>query len=508
MACTLGVDVGTYGSKGVILDARGRIRAQAETEHGMSIPRPGWAEQDAEAVWWGDLCTLSRELLRQSGVAPTQLGAVCVSALGPCVLAVDKQGNPLRPAILYGIDTRATAEIRALTRTLGAGWIRRTCGSDLSTQSAGPKILWLRRNEPGVWERTWKIMGSTTFLVYRLTGKVFLDHYTASFFQPLYGLGSRSWQDRALGAVCPPELLPDLQWSASIAGALTNRAAEQTGLAPGTPVLVGTTDAGAEAASAGVLESGDTMLMYGSTLFVIQVCSRRPQGGVFWPAVYLFPDSFALAGGMATTGALTRWFRDEFGAREKEEQRGGGTNAYARLADEAAGIPPGAQGLLALPFFSGERTPINDPYARGVVAGLTLSHTRAHLYRSLLEGVAFGIRHNLEGVEQAGGPSRRLVAVGGGVQNRLWMQISSDVLGRDLLLQRSPGACYGDAALASAATGGLEDVRGIRDWIGEGEIVRANPSHYRLYTRMYELYQALYRDTRRTVHALAELGGT
>ncbi|MBN1838341.1 MAG: hypothetical protein JW820_20950, partial [Spirochaetales bacterium] len=357
-----------------------------------------------------------------------------------------------------------------------------------------------------VWARTWKIMGSTTYLVYRLTGRVCLDHYTASFFQPLYDLEARAWQDRALAAVCPRELLPDLEWSGSIAGRVTEQAAAQTGLAQGTPVLVGTTDAGAEAVSAGVTEGGDTMLMYGSTLFMIQVCPRRPQGGIFWPAVYLSPGSFALAGGMATTGALTRWFRDEFALRELEAERGGGGNAYARLAQEAAKAPAGAEGLLVLPYFSGERTPINDPDARGVIAGLTLAHTRAHLYRALLEGVALGIRHNLEGLEAAGAPPRRLVAVGGGVRNRLWLQISSDVLGRELVVQHTPGACYGDAALAAVAAGELENLHGIGRWIGEGERVQADPRHFELYTRMYELYTNLYADSRRTLHALAELG--
>ncbi|MFO7780232.1 MAG: FGGY-family carbohydrate kinase, partial [Spirochaetia bacterium] len=279
------------------------------------------------------------------------------------------------------------------------------------------------------------------------------------------------------------------------------------------------------------LEPGDTMVMYGSSVFIIRLFDSRPRGGVFWPAPSILPGTFALAAGMSTTGAITQWFREEFGAEERAAEEAGGENAYAALAREAADIPAGAEGLLALPYFSGERTPLNDPDARGVIAGLTLRHSRAHVYRALLEGVAFGVRHNLEemaasadgnrggaggGGAGGGGAARAdatgptvagapgggaLVAIGGGAANRLWMQIVAEVLGREHSVRSTPGASYGDAALAAVGAGerSLDD---IASWVPAGETVEPTAAH-ELYERLYPLYRELYRSSADTVHALA-----
>jgi xylulokinase len=279
--------------------------------------------------------------------------------------------------------------------------------------------------------------------------------------------------------------------------------------------------------SAGVVDSGDMMLMYGTTLFFINVLPTLSNSVTFWPAVYLFPDSCALTGGMSTTGAVTRWFRDQFAEKECAQEESGGANAYAQLAGAAERIAPGSQGLLLLPYFSGERTPINDPLARGVLAGLTLAHTKAHIYRAILEGTAYGIRHNIEEMEKEGAAVRRLVAVGGGTKNRLWLQIVSDVLGREQIVQYSTGASYGDAVLAavgigwdsagsspaatgSARTGRTEAVgsrRLIGDWIGAGERMLPDSQRFDFYSRYYGLYRELYTGSRSTVHQLAVLGG-
>lgn len=504
MRCFLGIDVGTYESKGALVDESGRILASSALSHELSLPRAGWAEADADAVWWHDLVLLARELPERAGIRPGEIAAVGCSAIAPCVLPVDRAGRPLRPAILYGIDTRAAAEVAELTRDLGEEWILRETGSALSSQAAGPKILWLRRHEPETWALTTRLMTATSYLVARLTGRVVMDHYTAAAYGPLYDLHARGWSARALELVCDAGLLPELGWSAELAGTVSRTAAEETGLAVGTPVIVGTADAAAEAVAAGVTDPGDTMLMYGSTLFFIQVTRTLAASRELWPTVYLEPGTFALAGGMSTTGALTRWFRDCFARAEVDSERRGGENAYALLAREAAAVPRGAEGLILLPYWSGERTPINDPFARGVVAGLTLRHTRGHLYRAILEGVGHGIRHNLEAMERAGSPARRLVAIGGGTRNGLWTRIVSDVTGREQTVRDSPGACYGDAVLAAAAVGSLESVKAARQWLGPGSSVRPDPEATRFHEGRHPLYRELYEGTREVVHRLAE----
>ncbi len=503
MEYVLGIDVGTYESKGVIVDREGRIAAESSVGHEMSIPRPGWAEADAEAVWWRDFLSLTRRLLESSGVAPRDIAAVGCSAIGPCVLPVDRSGRPLRSAILYGIDTRATDEIHELSRALGEDRITANTGSTLSSQAGGPKILWIRRHEPDVWRRTARIMTSTSYLVYRLTGRVVIDHYTAAAYAPLYNLHTLDWDPRALSLICERELLPDLDWSVAVAGTVYAEAAAETGLAEGTPVSVGTADAAAEAVAAGVLDPGDTMLMYGSSHFFIRICRRLIPIPKLWPTVYLQPGSFALAAGMSTTGSLTRWFRDNFAGKELEAELGGGANAYQVLAEEASRVPRGADGLMALPYFSGERTPLNDPAARGVVVGLTLSHTRAHLYRAFLEAIAYGIRHNLDTMKQAGAPPRRLVAIGGGVRNELWTQIVSDVTGCEQLVRTTPGASFGDAMIAAAATGMVNDLTDTRAWPSRSRLVQPSEEAFAFYRTRYPLFRDLYERTKEIAHVPA-----
>jgi len=505
MTCLLGIDVGTYESKGVLVDSGGRILASAARPHPMAIPRPGWAEHDAETVWWADFVSLARELPKQAGVSGPQIAAVSTSGIAPCVLPVDAAGTPLRPAILYGVDTRASAEGKELTAALGEEWILSQTGSALSSQAAGPKILWIRRHEPDVWRRTARIHTSTSYLVHRLTGRSVMDHYTAAAYGPLYNLRARGWDPRALSLVCEASLLPELDWSAAVAGRVSPAAAAETGLAEGTVVAVGTADAASEAVAAGVLDPGDCMLMYGSTLFFVQICSGLPSSRTQWPTVYLEPGTYALAAGMSTTGALTRWFRDTFAREELAAEQGGGVNAYQALSDAASRVPPGSQGLMVLPHFSGERTPINDPEARGVIVGLTLSHGRPEIFRAILEGIAFGIRHNIEAMAEAGAAPRRLVAIGGGVRNRLWVQIVSNATGLPQTVQNTPGACYGDAVLAAISVGQLQRMSQARRWLPSGTEVRPDPAATGVYDRLYRIYRELYDGTKAVSHRLASI---
>lgn len=410
----LGIDVGTSESKGTITDPEGRVVAQAAVAHGLSMPRPGWVEHDADRVWWSDFCQLCRTLLGESGLSGDAIGAVGCSAIAPCVLPVDRAGRPLRPAILYGIDTRATRQIAALERELGRERILQVGGNALSTQSVGPKIRWLYDEEREVYQAAARFLTGTSYLVFRLTGEYVVDLYTAWSYGPLFNIRALCWDAEMCAAVVEEDRLPALRWSSEVVGTITPAAAEETGLAAGTPVIAGTADAAAEAVSVGVVAQGQMMCMYGSTLFFIQVVDRLVVDERLWTSVYLFPGTCALVGGLGTSGSITRWFRDNFAAAEIEAEQHTGRSAYAQLAEQAGAVPPGCEGLLVLPYFAGERTPINDPLARGVIAGLSLSHTRGHVYRAILEGTAYGVRHHLEVMRELGCGPRDVVAVGGG----------------------------------------------------------------------------------------------
>jgi xylulokinase len=495
----LGIDIGTYSSKAVVATTSGDVVASAVEEHGVSLPRPGWAEQDAVDIWWADTVRLCRRLLSDGSVAASDIAGVAVSAIGPCLLALDAANRPLRPGILYGIDTRASEEIELLERIIGRGTILERFGMDLTSQAVGPKILWLARHEPAVWARTRRVTTASSFLVFRLTGAHVIDHHTAAHFMPLYDAGRGAWSDEFAAGLVPLDALPTPRWSDELAGTIHAEAARETGLRAGTPVAVGTVDALSEALSVGLGTPGELMIMYGSTTFFILFTATPLTIPGMWSLPGALEGQHVVAGGMATTGALTRWFVDEF-AREMAP-----AEAYRSLFDAAAGMPPGAGGLLVLPYFSGERTPINDPLARGVIAGLSLAHHRAHLFRAVLEGVAFGIRQNIEVLKAHGAPATRIVAVGGGTQGSTWPRIVSDVSGRaQELPSRTIGASYGDAFLAGLAAGAV-DRSANTGWVARAVTIDPDPVVGPLYDTSYERFRALYESTRETVHQLARL---
>ncbi len=474
----LGVDIGSSSSKAALIDESGRAVATAAVRHSMTVPRPGWAEMDADGIWWHDFVHLCRELLADRSAA--DIASVGVSAIGPCMLPLDGSGRPLRPGLLYGVDARASEQIAQLEREIGKARISARAGMDLSSQAVSPKIMWLAQQEPELWAETRMVTTASSYVVFRLTGEHVIDHLQAAHSILLYDADENEWSGEFGDLIIDTKRLPRLGWSHDLAGAVTDDAAAATGLRAGMPVAVGAVDALSEAVGVGAVGAGDLMLMYGSTAFFILVADApRPAPGM-WLLPGAFPGSRTVAAGMATTGLLTDWFRSNLAT---------GVD-YSELFAEAAKVEPGSKGLIVLPYFSGERTPINDPDARGVFAGLSLAHGRPELFRAILEGVAYGIRHNLEAMRAANAPIERVVAVGGGTAGDLWPQIVSDVAG---ISQEIPvpggGAVLGDAFLGAVAAGHRE-VADLGTWTGTAHTIR--PTHVPEYEHGYERYVGLY----------------
>ncbi|MEV5833276.1 FGGY-family carbohydrate kinase [Nocardia sp. NPDC052112] len=486
----LGVDMGTGSTKGVLTTSDGRILATAVRRHEMSLPRPGWAEVDAEDVWWRDLVAVCRELTAQVG--DNRVAGVCVSGVGPCLLLCDRNLRPVRQAILYGIDTRATKEIAEITDGLGADKVLERCGKALSSQAVGPKMRWVARNEPNLWQRATRWYNSSSYAVAKLTGAYILDHHTASQCDPLYDLKGREWAQDWTEEIVEHLEMPRLAWPHEVVGSVTAATARETGLPSGTPVCAGSVDAWSEAFSVGVRRPGDLMLMYGSTMFFVQVLSELRTHPLLWTTAGIEPGQYTLAAGMATSGSLTSWI-----------QQMTGNAPFEQLIAEAEAVPAGSDGLVLLPYFAGERTPIFDPLARGVLAGLTLRHGRGHLFRAVYEGIAYGIRQIIEFLDSEQTPIKRIVAVGGGTQGGLWTQIVSDIVGRPQVMpNQTIGASYGDALLAAIGTG---LVPAETDWATVDRVIEPNPDTRALYDTLFDVYDNLYGATKPLVHALSAI---
>lgn len=492
----MGIDIGTSESKGVLADENARVVASLAIAHGMETPKAGYAEHDAENVWWRELCMLSKGLLEKSGVSKKSVEALGVSAIAPCCLPVDYELKPLRKAILYGVDVRAAKEIAELEALLGKDEILSRCGAPLSSQSAAAKVLWVKRNEPEVYEKAERFITSSTYLVAKLTGRYVIDHYTAAAWAPLYDVNKLEWTDDKLG-ICDEYQLARCLWTHEIAGRVHARAARETGLLEGTPVLTGTADAAAEAFSAGVQEPGDMMLMYGSSIFIIHVTDALKPDRRLWTGPYLFPKTYAVTAGMNCAGTLTKWFKGVLAPDIEAAAENAGENPYAALARMAKDVPIGSNGLTVLPYFSGERTPINDPMAKGVIFGLSLLSTRADIYNACLEGVGCAIGQHFDIFREMGLQTRRVAAVGGGTKNEKWLQIVSDIANR---AQEVPivsiGAAYGDALLAAHATGLYKDRKDITARLGVLKTVYPREDAHAAYSKIADRYARLYQKTR------------
>jgi xylulokinase len=487
--CFIGIDMGTGSAKGVVVDLEGKILAQAAISHQVSSPQSGWFEQDADRIWWDETVQLSRKLLQslsEQGIDHSCLKGMSVSTTAPCVLPVDVTGRPLRPGIMYGIDTRASKQIMEIEEHIGKEHIFEMTGQHLSSQSCCPKIRWIEQEEPGIWERTDSILTSSGYIVYRLTGRKTVDMYNAIGYAPLFNIRERRWDSTYEDKLFSLDLLPEILWSTEIAGTVSRKAAEQTGLPEGLPVITGTADAAAEAMSVGVCRPGDMMMMYGSSnFFIMQTTGLKPVPE-FWASNFLTPGTTVLTGGMATVGSLFNWFNQTFPGRTFRQ--------WEELAEDSR---PGANGITILPYFAGERTPLFDAHAKGVFFGMQLTSTAGDMYQALQEAVGYGIRHNLEVLAEAGEQAGRIIAVGGVTSSDMTMQIISDAAG---CTQQIPsqllGASYGDAFLAAYGSGWIDRLDHIDSWVSIEKEFIPNTALEDVYRRGYDRYRDLYESTK------------
>jgi xylulokinase len=494
----LGVDIGTYSSKGTLVTADGKVVEKSSIPHDVSIPNPGWMEHDADSVWMHDFLFIVKDLLKKTGIDPKEILGLGVSSICSAMLLLDKDRKPLRPSILYGVDTRSSIEVEEIKKDLG---------TFVSNQNIPPKMRWVQKHEPEVWEKTRHIFSGHHYIIMKLTGKINQNLNDIHNFFPLYNDLILNWDEKYFDYFkVAPNILPELVWTTDIVGRINKEGALLSGLTEGTPVVGGANDSAVEAVSGGVVIPGDMMMMYGSSNIYYMITDGPFNGEHIKSMRSMTRDRYATGGGLATVGSLTTWFRNQLGIPELMAEKAGGENAFAALSNLTSQSKIGSNGLIMLPYFSGERNPIFDGNATGMYFGLNLTHTRADMYRAMLESIGFGIRHCLEPFWQDKLIPEHIYAVGGGVYNLPWMQIVSDICNiRQEIPVEKIGSCYGDAFLAAVGIGLYEKISDVKQWVKIETVIDPNPEAHAAYQEFYDLYRELYPINKELMHRISEI---
>ncbi|RLE28336.1 hypothetical protein DRJ54_06800 [Candidatus Acetothermia bacterium] len=508
----IGVDIGTQGTKAVVVTVDGEVLGVGFKEYEVEQPRPSWAEQWPQ-VWEEAVYHAVHGAVARAGVSPAKIAALCISGLyGGSGVPVDRDLKPLRPCLIW-MDRRATDEVRWVKENLDLDKLFAVTGNYVDTYFGYTKILWIKNHEPEVWKRVWKFVPPSSYVELQLTGELAVDFSSAGNLGGVFDIHRLSWSEEMAEALgIPLDLMPErLVPSTEVIGELTSEAAKRCGLVAGIPVVAGGIDAPMATLSAGAVEPGDNVAMMGTSTCwgVVHRGEGLSPDLVSMPHVVNPKEEIYTWGGSATSGALIRWFRDRFGQAEVEAAIKVDLDPYQILDLKAADIPPGSEGLLALPYFMGERAPLWDPKARGTLVGLTLYHTKAHLYRALMEAAAYSLRHSIETGKECGLRIKEETRVVGGVaKSKLWTQILADVTGRPILIPKgNVEAPLADALLAGIGVGLVPDHRRIVEWIGTVQRVEPREEVHAKYERYYRLYRKLYQDISETMHALVDLEG-
>ena len=495
MSLLLGIDIGTTGTRAVLIAEDGRVVSAATAEHApMSTPRPGWAEQDPED-WWCASVQAVRRVLRETGFSGADVRGVGLSGQMHGVVLLDTRAEVLRPSIIW-CDQRSQVQCNFITERVGReNLIELTCNPALTGFSA-PKLLWIREHEPGLFSRARKFLLPKDYIRFRLTGEYATEVSDASGTL-LFDVRNRRWSGEMLSLLdIDRDLLPPCYESPVVSGRVSARAAEETGLLPGTSVVGGGGDQAAGGIGNGIVEPGIVSSTIGTSGVVFAFADRPvldPMGRVhaFCHAV---PGKCHVMGVTQGAGLSLRWFRDNFAAQEVDAGAQLGRDPYDLLMEEASKAVAGCEGLLYLPYLMGERTPHLDPNARGVFFGLTGRHNRAHVIRAILEGVAYSLRDSLEILSEMQVPVVQVRASGGGAKSALWRQIQADVFGSEIVTtSATEGPAYGAALLAGVGTGVWPSVEvACGSCILVAQTMEPIQGNVEVYNEYYDIYRRLY----------------
>jgi xylulokinase len=480
-------DLGTTGNKATLFDASGTALATAFRAYETAYPQPNWAEQNADD-WWRAVCESTQELLQAADTAPGNIAAVSFSGMMNGMLPVDAQGTPLRPAIIWA-DLRATAEAEALARRCGFEEVYRRTGHRPGASYTAAKLMWMQHYQAELYAQTHMVLQAKDYAAYKLGGTFATDYSDASSTN-LFDLGTRDWAADLIEAVgLDRGKLPTAHPSSTVIGQVTSTASTETGLLAGTPVVIGGGDGACATVGAGSVRPGDAYNYIGSSSWIAVTADRPlndPKMRTFTFA-HLDPELYFPTGTMQSAGGSFDWL-------ERLLRGEGETKLYDELEMGVAGVPPGARGLLFLPYLIGERSPHWNPQARGVFAGLTMSHGRAEMARAVFEGVALNLKMILDAFQEQGAAIQAMRLIGGGGRSPAWRQILADVYELPIL---RPALLAEATSLGAAVAGGIgvglfADYSVAHDLVQVREAEQPNPLTQECYRALYELFGRTY----------------
>ena len=495
---TLGIDIGTTSVKAILISSEGRIVDEASAEHDLISLHPGWAEEDAEK-WWENTVRAVRTITKRSGDKMKDLVAIGCSGMVPAIVLLDQDGKPLRNTIQQN-DARCGTQIEYLKNHIDQEELYRRTGTRTNQQHVLPRLLWVKENEPEVFSRAAYVEGSYEFIAHRLTGIAHIESNWA-VESGLFDIDQKCYIPEYISLLDVDEnFFPPVIPSYEKAGEVMEPAAALLGIPEGTPVISGSADHIASTLAAGIVKEGDLLIKFGGA-GDIMYCTDQPETNerLFFD-YHIVPDKYVLNGCMASSGSLSKWYtKDILGSDDPA--------IFKKLDQEAALVPPASDGLIILPYFLGEKTPIFDPDARGILFGLTLSHTRGHIFRAILEAVIYGFRHHVDVLSEMGRSPERIFATNGGAKSSFWCQIAADVLGKTVTsFPHHPGSALGVAFLAGIYAGIFHDFEQIQEFLQEGaRVYEPIAQNVEVYKKAYRIYRDLYVQLKPSFEALTTL---
>ncbi len=503
---TIGIDIGTSSVKALLIAHDGEVVRSSTPEYPFQSPLPLWAETDPE-IWWHATLEAFKELL--VGIDSNSISAIGLTGQMHGLVALDANGVVLRPCIMWN-DQRSHSECKEITEIIGEDEVLRITGNPILAGFTAPKIRWLEKNEPAIFNRIDKVLLPKDFIRFKLTGEFFSDVSDASGTSML-NVGKREWSIEIIDALgWSMNWLPQVTESTEASATISAEASLLTGLPEGLPVIAGGGDQAAQAVGCGIVKEGLVSATLGTSGVVFAQSDeyRVEPSGKLHAFCHAVPGKWHLMGVMLSAAGSFQWFKNQLGDLESKLEEEGGPNAYDLLTEGASGIKAGSEGLIFLPYLSGERTPHPDPYAKGCFLGLSIRHTKQHLTRSVLEGVSFGLNDSLSLMRDLGINPKEIVLSGGGTKSELWKQMLADIFSASCsLVNASEGAAYGAGMLAAVGSEVFVSVEDACDaWVNRKEIIHPS-SNVEIYEKFYDIYRTQYfklKDTFNSLNTLSE----